>query len=343
LELIPGKKDIPDKKGANYYPFGLTMAGISDKALKANYAENKYRFNGKGLQNKEFTDGSGLEWTDYGGRMYDQQIGRWGKTDGKAELYFGTSPYVYALNQPTVAVDPDGNLVIFINGFDSKSGEVGTPQYWRRNVTTTTDYNTVTHRSTLPQQRTIEQAFDKDVMDHLNDHHALYRDGSNGGTDGLPDNLSTANRIANGKEDGQADAESVIASLARDKSGNIVESIKVITHSMGGAYAKGYIKAILDYAKAHKINGVKFEFEADFAPLRPQDQNAIKDENMGPTLQYSHSNDGVAGNEDEPGAEKKDTKSDKNQIHSIYSFLDQVKNLPVGTYKVVNGQIVPDN
>jgi len=28
------------------------MAGISDKALKSNYTENKYRYNGKELQNK---------------------------------------------------------------------------------------------------------------------------------------------------------------------------------------------------------------------------------------------------------------------------------------------------
>ena len=45
---------------------------------------------------------------------------------------------------------------------------------------------------------------------------------------------------------------------------------------MGGAYAKGYVKELLDYAKDHKIEGVIIAFEADFSPYQTKGQKAVK-------------------------------------------------------------------
>ena len=95
--------------------------------------------------------------------------------------------------------------------------------------------------------------------------------------------------------------------------------------------------------KKHNIKGLIIAFSADFAPFQSGDLTAVTGQNMGPTLQFSHSDDDVAGNKPIDGAEQMDTSDDENQGHSIFDFMDQVKKLPTGNYKVVNGKIVPIN
>jgi RHS repeat-associated protein len=93
----------------HYYPFGLTMAGISDKALKGGYAENKYKYNsGTELGNKEFNDGSGLEIYETNFRGYDPQLGRFWQIDPLADINEDWSPYTFANDNPILFNDPLG-------------------------------------------------------------------------------------------------------------------------------------------------------------------------------------------------------------------------------------------
>lgn len=67
-------------------------------------SENRFKYNGKELQ-----DDLGLNWYDYGARMYDAAIGRFNTQDAFAEKYLDFSPYQYAANNPIIFIDINGD------------------------------------------------------------------------------------------------------------------------------------------------------------------------------------------------------------------------------------------
>ena len=81
----------------HYYPFGGLMASSFGSV-------QDYKYNGKELDRK-----NGLDWHDYGARMYDAAIGRWHVVDPSAEKFPSLSAYNYCLDNPIKHVDPDGN------------------------------------------------------------------------------------------------------------------------------------------------------------------------------------------------------------------------------------------
>ncbi|NML40136.1 hypothetical protein HHL17_23255, partial [Chitinophaga sp. G-6-1-13] len=94
--LLVAQASGPVLEETHYYPFGLTMAGISANALKgANYPENRKKYNGI-----EFTNELDLNIYDAQLRNLDPQIGRWNQIDPKIENMEMWSPYVSNYDNP---------------------------------------------------------------------------------------------------------------------------------------------------------------------------------------------------------------------------------------------------
>jgi RHS repeat-associated protein len=88
----------------HYYPFGMRMSQISTPLTSAT---NDYLYNGK-----QYQDDFGLNWYDYGARMYDPALGRFHSVDPLAEQYRRWSPYNYGIDNPMRFIDPDGNGIL---------------------------------------------------------------------------------------------------------------------------------------------------------------------------------------------------------------------------------------
>ena len=106
----------------HYYPFGGVFSSTGDA--------QPYKYNGKELDRK-----GGLDWYDYGARMYDAALGRFMKTDRFSEKYVSLSPYQYGANNPVNNIDVNGDNVYVSGEFsggrkfnDIAVGEFDSPQ-----------------------------------------------------------------------------------------------------------------------------------------------------------------------------------------------------------------------
>ena len=95
-------------------PFGLQIAQNSYQRESA--AEQRYKYNGKELQPE-----LGLNWTDYGARMYQADLGRWAVVDSRSHNYMMYSSYGYVANNPINNIDYNGDFILpkeFLNRFE---------------------------------------------------------------------------------------------------------------------------------------------------------------------------------------------------------------------------------
>ena len=183
----------------------------------------RYGFNGKEKADEIKGDGNSY---DYGARIYDPRLGRWLSTDPLQQKYADLSPYNYCANSPISAKDPDGRVIIFINGLWTPLTKVGEPlrPYWN--------------------------AFDpywiKNAQNRIGDHsEPIFYDGSLGGAEVLAKSSGLTNsasfRESAGKKQGYDDAKAILGGLTKG------ETIKIVTNSMGTAFARGFTKGILKY------------------------------------------------------------------------------------------------
>lgn len=103
------------KQVTHYYPFGGVYGDVC-----LNSGVQPYKYNGK-----EFDHTHGLNWYDYGARMYSPALPLWTSMDPMSEDYYSISPYIYCMNNPINAIDPDGKSTWVISLGNGKYKVVG--------------------------------------------------------------------------------------------------------------------------------------------------------------------------------------------------------------------------
>ena len=264
----------------DYYPFGKRWAAVA-----APISDNRHRFSGK--EEQAFLS---LPYVDFGARMYNPDWGRWFTQDPLLEKYYPIGQYVYCAGNPINQIDFDGNLIIFINGFTANKAQQGTAAYWRKTY------------------KTYSVDFASSVQAQLDDNNVMYRHGGTG--------LKVETRMLQGELQAVEDYDIILqAVLGID--GIPKETIKIITHSMGAAFGKGYVKKLKELLAKYGHSDILISLVADFDPYQASQLSA--DPNIH-TLQFTHK--GIIADQRQKNLPDDNYREDSKQDrHSIYSFF----------------------
>jgi len=284
----------------DYYAGGMIMQGRIYESGSDSY---RYGFGGKEKDNENSGDGNKY---DFGARIYDSRLSRWLSVDPLQSKYAGLTPYNYVANSPISAIDPDGRLIIFINGlrlhvgaadqgrsestvlgwFQGKSGIYGRTagkngtleRYWQE------------EKNTFGRKVDIAQLF----IDRVGDDNAYFTSGSAewgsqananwfernilGDQSRYQDGIKKAKEFHKMVQDGKI-------KLADD------ETIKIVTHSQGGAHGEGFAKQLMSYKNIDGSSVYNIEVIYNITPHQSPDMSSplgIRG------VQYSHPNDAVS-------------------------------------------------
>jgi RHS repeat-associated protein len=97
----------------DYYPFGLTMSGISSKALAFGEPKNKEQT----FQEQRFDDELGINYIQFKYRSHDPQIGRFIQIDPLSHDYRHNSTYAFSENRVTDGRELEGLEYVSIHHY----------------------------------------------------------------------------------------------------------------------------------------------------------------------------------------------------------------------------------
>ena len=241
--VVNGDGEVLERN--DYYPFGSRW----DDGL---LSDNRYRYNGKEAQ--AFLNNPYL---DYGARQYDSDGAVWLGTDQLSELYYHIGSYAYCANNPINAIDADGRLIIFVGGFEPNrsvtSAIIGTMML---SNSLPSQMKAVMMASAAPNRDFSKKDYydwgsvNELYIDTYNDQNALYTQGRTT----LPGS-SASKRYNMGLEAGRKLVQQILAGeveLTDD------ETIKLVGHSQGAAYAAGIAQALIDAGYQDRIGFVDY-------------------------------------------------------------------------------------